>query len=545
MTVINDLIHDENKRSTVYSLLLVFAIFAVYANSLGNGLVWDDKVVIVRPPILQDEPLSLFARIDSGRDVELTPYYRPMTQLSFLLEDRVHGLNPLLMHLFNIMLHAANAFLVYRLARSLIRDEHASFLAGLLFAVHPISTEAVDFLAGGRNTLLACFFSLTAYLLHRRSIFSDTISLAAAGAVFFLAGLFSKETGLMILPFIALQEISFLRGFSGMTYRAVVRLVPYVFCMAMYMVLRGRSLAAAGVQLDILNGLGARLLDNLYIIPRYLLTIIWPVSLSPKYVIPDDIHLLALPLIAAWLGIAGVIGWQLTRGRRRATLFGLSWLVVFWLPVSGIFPIPSAPMADRYFYVSAIGLWIIVADQLARLFSSVPEARRYGIAAAALVLLVLTAMTVARNQDWKNDISLFSRYVAQNPDQAFGHHNLGCAYLDDEGDLDAAEREFKMALALDPNFPRLRTQMGYIQLLRGDFAGAVRHYNEAIEQNPFDAEAYLNRATALDKLGKYEDAAADYRRYLAIPGNELAGARTMVREKVKGLSSQFRVRKNK
>jgi tetratricopeptide (TPR) repeat protein len=524
----------EVRRGQYFGLLVAAIAFLVYANSLGNGFVWDDDVVIVANPALRGSALSLFSTIDTGRAIELTPYYRPLTVLTFLIEERAHGLTPFPMHLVNVLLHAANAFLVYLLARSLVIDTYAALLAGLLFAVHPINTEAVDFISA-RNTLLSGFFILVAYLLHRRSIIRENFSGALAGAVFLLAGLFSKETALAGLPFIIAQEITQLRSTSG-RLRAVGRLLPYAVCIASYLVLRNNTLSNAGVKIAVLSGLGMRLLDNLYIIPRYLLTVLWPTALSAKYFIPDDLHLLALPLGAAWICIIALLAWLSTRGRSHVTLFGLAWLTAFWLPVSGIFPIPSAPFADRYLYIPAIGLWLVVSDQAFRLVPANVTARRYGVIAAALILLMLAGLTVRRNLDWKGDISLFSRIVEQYPEQAFGHHNLGCAYLDKLRSLDLAEEEFQRALALDPLFPRLRTQLGYIQLLRGDYAGAVQHYNEAVFQNPFDAEAFLNRAIALDRLGRYGDAVADYKRFLAMPGNELAGARPQAEARVRELT---------
>ncbi|MBI5075986.1 MAG: tetratricopeptide repeat protein [Nitrospirae bacterium] len=524
-------------RDKFSSFLVVIMALMVYANSLENGFVWDDANVIAKNQVLRQEILPLFSKIDVARDIEMNPYYRPLTLFTFLVEERLHGLTVLYMHLINVLLHAANAFLVYKLARSIIYDNYAALLAGLLFAIHPLGTEAVNFLAGGRNTLLSCFFILMTYLSHSWSILHKKTSIAFAGAGFFFAALFSKETSLAILPFVVSLEFASLRSYaSNAKLKAVARLFPYAICAAVYFVLRHNALSQAGIQIDIFSGLMPRLLNNLYIIPRYILTIIWPLSVSPRYVIPDDLHLLALPLAAAWFCIISMIVWLFAGGRSKAVIFGLFWLVFFWLPVSGIVSIPSAPLADRYLYLPAIGLWIIIADQFVRLLSHDGMMRRYAAIGAVIVLMLLAVLTVSRNQAWKSDITLFSRYVAQYPDQAGGHHNLGCAYLDQVGDLDAAEREFEKALALDPQFPRLRTQMGYIQLLRGNNHGAIHHYNEAIEQNSFDAEAYLNRATALDRLGKYGDAVADYKRFLAIPGEELSGARPQAAARVRELS---------
>ena len=527
----------ENKMNQFGGLFIAVVALLVYANSLGNGFVWDDDVVIVGNSALRGTAVSLFSDIDSGREMELTPYYRPITLLTFLIEERLHGLAPFPMHLLNVLLHAINTFLVFRLARSLIKDNYAALVAGLLFAVHPINTESVDFISGGRNTLLACLLVLSAYALHRRSIFKQSYAGAVVGSLFFLAALFSKETAVGILPFILLLEFSSARaGALEARFRSYGRLLPYAVCILSYFILRGRALSEAGVQSAIFPGLGTRLLDNLYIIPRYFLTIIWPPSLSPRYFIPDDINLLALPLALAWLLIIGAAGWLFTRGRSPASVFGILWFIVFFFPVSGIIPFPSAPLADRYLYLPAIGLWLVIADKVAPVLRTDAGRRRNGLIVISLILLSLATLTAVRNLDWNNGVTLFSPLVKQYPDKAFGHHNLGCAYLDQIGDLNAAEREFNKTAALDPYFPRLRTQMGYLHLLRGDYEGAIRQYDEAIAQNPFDAEALLNRAIALDKLGRYEDAVANYKRFLATPSNELPHALPQAEERVRALS---------
>lgn len=512
----------------------------VYANSLGNGFVWDDDVVIVGNPALKGPAMALFSGIDTGRSSELTPYYRPLTLLTFLVEARLHDLTPVLVRLFNVLLHAANAFLVFRLARSFFTDPAPALVAALLFAVHPLHSEGVDFNAGGRNTMLSCLFVLSAYLLHRRGRDGRSLLSAGAGAVLFLAGLLSKETTLALLPFIVALEIAPLRSpLPGARSGALFRLIPYGAATLLYGLLRGAALAGAGVRLDILPGLGTRLLQNLYGIPRYLLTVAWPPAQSAKYFVPDDLHLLALPLAGAWLAIAAGSWWLLTGGRSRVTLFGTGWLVAFWLPVSGIIPIPSAPLADRYLYIPAIGLWLIVADQAGRVLSGRAALRRYAAGGAAVLLLVLAGLTVRRNLDWHDDISLFTRLTAQYPERAFGHHNLGCAWLDKKKNLDQAALAFEKALSLDPLFPRLRTQMGYVCLQRGDLEGALRHYTEAVLINPGDAEAHLNRGIVLEAAGRYGEALDEYRHFLAVPGNDLPGARPLAEAKVRGLAGQL------
>ncbi len=543
-------------REQFFGLLVVFVALLVYANSLSNGFAWDDTNVIVHNPALRGSPLSLFHGIDTTRDYEKLPYYRPLTILTYLIEERIHGLAPFPMHLINLLLHSANAFLVYRLALTLIKNNYAALLAGLLFAVHPINTEAVDFISGGRNTMLACFFILTAYLLHIGSIVRKRISMAFAGAVFLLAGLFSKETALVILPFIIALEITHWRQnvSNSKNLPLAKRLLPYAVAASCYIVMRWLTLSSFGIQTSILPGFGAekllgmynipdiwaRLLDNLYIIPKYLLTIIWPAALSPRYSIPDNLELVAVPLIISWILITGIFGWLLIRWRSSATIFGIFWLIAFWLPVSGIVMFPSSAMADRYFYIPGIGIWIIIADQSGSLFSSFASIRRPFIVAAVIVLSILAGLTVRRNMDWKSDTTLFTRFVQQYPNNAYGHAGLGNAYFGERNKdskyLDLAESEYKKVIALNPLIPGVYTNMGYILHARGDNEGALYYYTMALGVFPLDKEARLNRGIALENLGRTSEALADFKFFLAIPGYELAEARPYAEARIRELS---------
>jgi protein O-mannosyl-transferase len=544
----------EKWREFLFGTLISAIAFLVYANSLGNGFVTDDPSVILHNPVLQGNPLQLFSTIDTISDTQLLPFYRPITYLTFYVEGKLHGFNPFLMHLANILLHAANAFLVYRLARLLFADQGPALLVGLLFAVHPIHSESVNFLSGGRNTMLACFFVLLAYLAHNKSIVQGGITASLLGALFFLAGLLSKETAMMVLPAIFMRELISLRE-NGLSQRLqpVIRLAPYAAAATCYLILRWLTLSRLGIQTSIIPGFGMqklqelyiipslteRLLYNIYIIPKYLLTIVWPVSLSPRYAVPEDFHLIALPLMVGWGCILGVIVWLLRRASSRATLFGLFWFLAFWIPVSGIFPMSSIQMADRYLYLPAIGLWIIIADQAVRLRIHGKTILRYAALATVLILVVMAALTIQRNLEWRSDITLFSRLVEQYPENPNGYYHLGIAYIKRKGpnDLQVAEKNLEMVLALDPSTQSVQTPLGLVRLERGDFEGALYYYSEALGNFPLDREARINRGITYEKLGRYQEALADYRFYLTIPTyNHIPGSQELAETRIRELS---------
>ena len=548
----------ENSRELFFGLLIAAIAFLIYANSLGNGLTLDDHEVILDTRVLKGNALSLFTMVDAVADAQKLPFYRPLTNMTFLFDGRLHNFNTFYIRLFNVLFHSGNAFLVYLLARLLFKgDKFTPLLIGLIFAIHPLHTEGVNFNAGGRITIMACFFALASYLVHIRSALQSNIFLAYAGAILFLAGLFSKEIALMVFPLIVALEISVFRSDSTTRrwQQSCLRLAPYFAAVSVYLVMRWITLSKLGMQTSILPGIGTktmesmfittdfntRMLNNLYIIPRYLLTAVWPTALCNRYVIPDDLNLLALPLFCSWSIILTALTWLLARGRSAVTLFGISWMILFWLPVSGIVFVPGAPLADRFIYIPAIGFWIIIADQIKRALPwEKPTVRRYGPVIFALVLLILAGLTVRRNLDWRSNLTLYTRFVAQYPENVHARAGLGKAYYDRgrEQNTDLAEREFEKVVSMDPNFPMIFTFLGNISLNKENLNSALYNYSKAIEVYPYDKEARLNRGITLEKLGRPKEAITDYLFFLTSPGNpgDIIGGREHAQNRIKELS---------
>lgn len=544
---------DSAHKELYFGLFVAVIAFLVYANSLGNGFTGDDHSIILNNPVLQESPLSLFSRIDTTDENQLLPYYRPLTYLTYQLEWRLHNFNPFLVRLVNVLLHSITAFLVYRLARTLITCRYSALLVALLFAVHPLQSEAVDY-NSARNTVLSCLFCLAAYLSHRRSLTSVGISLPLSGALLFLAALFFKETSLAILPFImALETIPLRSNTRGSRIRAALRLTPYAAGALFYLLLRWQTLSGFGIQNTFLPGvnpskliqsmyvtpdLGARLMQNIYIIPRYLATLFNPTALSTLYVVPVDLTPYWPQLAVAWLFIITVLIWLLTKARTSTTLFGLSWAIIFWIPTSGIIYFPSAPLADRFLYIPAIGLWLIIADQTQRFLQVNNSAKKYVACAFVLILLALAGLTIRRNLDWKNDLTLDTRMVEQYPDNAHAHAFLGGAYIG-SNNIDLAEKEFTKALELDASLTSIYLPLGYIYMRKEDYVKALFYYEKVLAASPKDRDARINSALALEKLGRFQEALEAYKQYLTMPGyNNVPGSQEYAEQRVRELSKQ-------
>lgn len=500
------------KNHYLHILLISIPAFLTYANSINNGFVWDDNVIIIQNISNKNTFSDFFLQIDSSSEYEWTPYFRPLTYLSFALEKAIHNLNPQLMHLTNVILHGLNAVLLYYLISLLTCERIIPLVTALLFALHPVSAEPVNFLSGGRNTLLSALFVLIAVILHLRSVMNGSFALFVFAALSFFLGSLSKETALMVFPFILFYEMVHKR--PGM----LIRILPYIISAIVYSVLRYMAFKDSIVSIKWDSILLGDVLNNVYIIPRYIYSIIWPFSCSIFYPIPDDLNVYALPLLVTWLFILLSI-FIILKSKDSLLIGSLIWMILFWIPTSGIFPLPSMPMADRYVYISIMGFWTIAGYFINSLINR-PNKLFYLVFIAGL-LVFLSIITIKGNRYWQNDFTLFSRYIKQYPEQAFGHYNLGVAYLEKEGNIEAAAKEFLVALKIDPQMPGLMTQLGHIAMNKKDFLSATNYYTEALRQNPFDLEATINKALALDLTGRYEEALSFYKIFISFPSRNI------------------------
>src|SRR5512140_1978683 len=137
-------------------LILTAAVLLVYSISLFNKFVLDDEVIIVNNP--QTLSLRNVPEVLLAPDL-IKPYYRPLNRATYLFDYRVAGMNPAWYHGVNIIIHLGSVLLLFLAGRRLLNDWRGALVAALIFAVHPVNSEAVNFISA-RNTLMALFFSL-------------------------------------------------------------------------------------------------------------------------------------------------------------------------------------------------------------------------------------------------------------------------------------------------------------------------------------------------------------------------------------------------
>lgn len=475
---INELTEKTGARrqSTADLAVVLLAALAVYWNSLAGAFVFDDTSLIAANPEIRDLGLASLARIFGSHYWQTVAghggLYRPLVMLSYACNYAAGGLNPWGYHLANILLHALNAALVLLIVQDLFQDRAFAFWSGLLFALHPIRTEAVAYVAGRAESLAALFFLLAWWYYLRRRI--------ALSAIAFLLAVLSKESAFTFLAAPLLTDWLARRRPEPQRYlplagAAVLALV------ARYVVLGGLAPLAISASSNPLVRAGAvtRLLTATCVFAKYLWLLLVPVPLSADYSfnqippVSNPANLCFAAGAAALAALAAAMVWSF---RRAPALFfcGTFFAATFSLTSNFLRPIGTV-MAERLLYLPSLGFTCALAYAIAR-GRQWPRRREAVTAAAVLLVLFYGGRTVLRNADWKDHLSLFSSAAAVSPDSSLVQANLASALLYD----------------------------------RGDAAQAAEHALAAIRIEPGDPAAHMTLAEACRKLGQLERAAAAY-----------------------------------
>jgi len=409
----------ESQRKLLYrTIFFAVLLLAVYWNTLSNRFVWDDLDVIVKNRLLEhlgNLPKLFFFEDRTGDG--FTGYYRPMTYITFLVDRAIWGTNPFGFNLTNLLLHIATTLLFFEVVLTLFKRERLAWAATLIFALHPIANESVNFHAGGRNTLLcACFalLSLLCYLKGRR----------AAALVSFAVAIFSKEFALLLPGIFLLYDWS--RRAEKPNWRSYL---PYVLTIFGYLTLR--SFAVHKANLFQTLQLSGNLLNIPQLVLSYLKNMLFPFRLKVIYDLQPSNDLAALALFWALLAAVVCAVWLF---RKRSELVAAAcWFFLFLLPVIGILPLGSMTIADRYAYFSLMGFSLALGYLLCEIN------QRVTVALLVVIALGFAVVDVQRTAIWNNLLSLYMQMTKDAPNRSIGFTNVGMYYYE-RGDLAQAER---------------------------------------------------------------------------------------------------------
>ncbi len=463
-------------------------------------------------------------------------YWRPLSYLSHALDVEMFGFHPAGHHLMSLAIHVAAAISLFLVLNLMTGALWRSAFVAALFALHPLHVESVAWIAERKDVLSGLFFILTlgAYTGYSRSPSASRYLLVLG---LFALALMSKPI-VVTLPFVLLLlDYWPLRRFasslmadeyyqsnlhSQFPIKTALRLVfeklPF-FLLAMgssiFTFLFQKAVGAASLLNQV--SLPARMGNALVSYTAYLLNLFWPLNLAVFY--PYHITLPAGRVAAALVLLAGITVLVLVAARRCPWLpVGWFWYLGMLLPVIGILQVGAQARADRYTYLSFIGLFLMVIWTVGELCRPWRHRKLVLGALMAIVLAILTACTSIQISYWRNNESLWTHALACTSDNFIGHNNLGNALLQ-KGKVDDAIAHFKKAMEIQPDYAGAYNNLGSALCQKGRVDEAIAYYQKALQINPADAEACYNLGNALLKMGQVDDALVHFQKALEIkPG---------------------------
>ncbi len=481
-------------RTILAAAAIVALALVAYLPALGAGYIWDDDSYLTANPYVQ-APDGLARIWVPG----YTPQYYPLVFTGFWIEHALWGQDPVGYHLVNILLHAVNALLVWRVMRRL--GLRGAWLIGAVFAVHPMHVESVAWITERKNVLSACFY-LSAGLAYLRfekhrcagpGEAGDGWGWYGAALLLYVAALLSKSVTCS-LPAALILVMLYRR--CPLSWRQLRPLVPMlaigVLAAANTILMERLNVGAGGPEWD--HGIPDRVLIASRALLFYPAKLLWPHPLMfvyPRWTIDAGNPLSWWRSLVVLAVVAGIsVAWA--RGRRGPGV-ALAFYAGTVFPALGfinVYPHRFSFVADHFQYLASLGIIALVVSGAAWL---VPRRRRVQIGLATVVLVVLTVMSHRQARTYRDAESVWRDTLAKNPDSWMPHTHLAVIRLRQLGAIDQAaepdrwlsvlaeaRRHAERAVALKPDDPQVLGKLSEALRLEGRHDEAFEYQSRAV-----------------------------------------------------------------
>src|SRR6476469_6831379 len=507
-----------NRSDLVILLGLAVMTFGIYAQVIGHQFITLDD-----PTYIRENPMVNRGLTSAGLAWAFTTFHvanwHPLTWISHMIDCQLFGTNAGRHLLVSTLIHVANTLLVFWFLLRTTRARSPSALVAALFALHPLHVESVAW-ASERKDTLSTFFGLLSLIAYVRYAEARSIRRYAWVAVMLALGLLAKPM-LVTWPFVMLLldywplgrfDFTSRREVATKVWPLVREKLPLFALVAASAVITFLAQSHGGAVRDFSEApITLRLSNALVSYAKYVLLAFWPNDLAVNY-----------PFQAA-----GVPAWQtigeallliaitafcfFQRKIRPYLIVGWLWFLGTLVPVIGLVQVGGQTMADRYFYIPSIGLFIAIVFGLAEIAERRRIAPWIGAAIANAVLLVLATLTNAQIHRWTDSFTLFKHTLAVAPRNLAIQNTLGYA-LQRSGQLDEAAAHFEKALQMKPDEYMSLLNMGVNRFYQGRVPEAIDYAQAAIRSQADAPKAYNLLGMALAKQNHNEAALEAVRR---------------------------------
>jgi tetratricopeptide (TPR) repeat protein len=518
---------NGKSRQIIIGLLLAAVILAVYWPVAGYDFIaLDDNLYVVENRHIQ-EGLTCKGIVWAMTTLYATNWH-PLTWISLMTDYELYGLNAAGYHATSLFLHILNTILFFLLLRRMTGKDGRSALVAALFALHPLNIESVVWIAERKNLLSTLFWILT-ILAYVRYAEKPKWGRYWPVLLLFALGLMAKPM-LVTLPFVLLlldywplQRFSLSsRDRSEVSRDHADRRELLIRLLAEKMPLILVSLLSAWVTFHAARTGGAvkaisvfplvGRIENAFIsYAMYLVKMVWPADLAIFYPYPAARPFWQVALSILFL--AAVTGFVWLKGRTyRYLITGWLWYGITLFPVIGIVQVGFQSMANRYAYISLIGIFIIVTWGVSDLLKRFSRPW-YLTAVSVAVILAFAFCTKSALPDWKNSEAAFRQALKVTKNNHIAEIGMGNVWLG-RGDLPKARSHYLESLRIKPDYPEAMINLGIVYMKQGLFEDAIAQYGKALEASPTDVKIMNNLGVALACKGRYEEAVIRFREAL-------------------------------
>jgi Tfp pilus assembly protein PilF len=510
---INSEATKETNRDVITFAILFLLAFLPYSNIFFNQFVYDDAFQVVSNPYAHSFKYlrQIFTTsVWSFQGAQgVSNYYRPIMTFGYLLAYQIAGLVPFSFHLANILLNAIVVWLAFLIVRRFAGERVALVAAGL-FALHPIHTEAVAWIAAVTDLELAVFY-LATFLLYLK--LPETKNKSC-----FALALLSKEQAMTLPVLVMFFEHFYRDDRASTTWKEKLSRYGALWIVAgLYLAVRAAVMGgfAAVVMRPNLSWYET-CLSAVALVGAYLGKLIWPARLSPYYVFHASRHFTDAKVL---LGLAGLAACAILFAAlwKRAHIISLA-MLWFFLPLGPVLNarwMPASVFGERYLYLPSLGFCWLVAWGAVQLWNGEVPAIPRLVARAVPALLCVVALvyavkTVSRNRDWRDDEALYRGVIETQGDTSLIRSNLGSIAFD-RGNAAMAEREWLDALAIGPTNVYALDSLALLRQTQHRYLEAVDYSERALRVRATFTVGHINLAETLAAMGRTAEADWQFR----------------------------------
>ncbi len=465
-------------------ILTIVCYFPIFNAGFVN---WDDDYFVTNNPLIQS---FSYQNIKAWFSQPFLGLYQPFVLLSFAIDYKIDGLNPLVFHSTNLILHLINTVLVYWFVKKLFSNNTMAIITMLLFGLHSIHVESVAWVTERKDLLYSMFYLMTLNF-YLEYISKQKFQVYLIVVLAFLFSLFSKAMAVS-LPFILLL-IDFHKERNLFSKKVLLEKVPFFLIAAVWGIL---TLYWHGQHGSMANATGFQFVERVLLafkgLAFYGFHILIPINLAAFHPLPESFsttilfecifYILIFITITSWL--------FLKRKKYRVFFFGFGLFILslflFLIP-------PGAPViaSERYAYISSIGIFILLSYGYVFF---IDKLKKYKLSIQILLagyLLFLGMNTFQMTKTWQNSLALWNNVINVHGEIFYPLQQRGIAYRLDQN-YPAAINDFNRVVELIPKHQRAYEQRGYVYSLMGEYENAKKDFVKATELNPNSHIAWSN-----------------------------------------------------